>query len=139
MSNLHTDDSFMYNGTPIGDAMQKAWENQMLDDYETPVHKSSVETDPLVNRITHQHGPKVPPKTLAESMGLKDDALAAQIGGTHYAKQKIQPVEFIHANNLGFCEGNCIKYLCRWQDKGGLQDLEKAKHYIEMLIQMENS
>ena len=138
MSNLHTDDSFMYKGMPIGDAMQKAWENCMLDDYETPKPKSSVETDPLVNRITHQRGPKVPPKSLAESMGLRDDALSAQIGGTHYAKQKIQPVEFIHANNLGFCEGNCIKYLCRWQDKGGLQDLEKAKHYTEMLIQMES-
>jgi hypothetical protein len=60
MGKMHTDDTFMYNGFPIGDAMQKAWENQMLDDYETPADMSSVETDPLVNRITHQRGPKSP-------------------------------------------------------------------------------
>ena len=46
----------------------------------------------------------------------------------------IQPVDYIIANNLGFCEGNVIKYVSRWQGKGGRDDLLKAKHYIEMLI-----
>ena len=77
----------------------------------------------------------------AEELGLYDDPhnppLSQQIGGDHYSRQEIQPVEFIHANDLGFCEGNCVKYLCRWRHKGGIQDLEKAKHYIEMLIEME--
>lgn len=60
-----------------------------------------------------------------------------QIGGSHYKNMPIQPIEFIMKNNLGFCEGNIIKYICRYKDKNGLQDLEKAKHYIEMLIERE--
>ena len=57
-----------------------------------------------------------------------------QVGGSHYKKYKIQPVEFIVKNNIGFCEGNVIKYVLRFKEKGGVQDLEKAKHYIELLI-----
>lgn len=57
-----------------------------------------------------------------------------QVGGNHYKKYKIQPVEFIVKNNIGFCEGNIIKYVLRFKEKGGAQDLEKAKHYIELLI-----
>ncbi len=57
-----------------------------------------------------------------------------QVGGSHYKKYKIQPVEFIVKNNIGFCEGNVIKYVLRFKDKGGIADLEKAKHYIELLI-----
>ena len=47
----------------------------------------------------------------------------------------IQPIEFISANKLGFCEGNAIKYICRYKDKGGVQDLEKAIHYLQLLIE----
>lgn len=68
-----------------------------------------------------------------------ETALAIQHGGKHYKGMKIQPVEFIHANNIGYMEGNAIKYLCRWQLKNGLEDLEKAKHYIELLIEMEKN
>ena len=57
-----------------------------------------------------------------------------QVGGNHYKNYKIQPVEFIIKNNIGFVEGNIIKYVLRFKDKGGVQDLEKAKHYIELLI-----
>ena len=63
-------------------------------------------------------------------------ALEEQIGGQHY-KLAIQPVEFIHANNIGFMEGNCIKYLCRHKQKNGKQDLLKARHYIDLLIELE--
>ena len=59
-----------------------------------------------------------------------------QIGGDHY-QTKIQPVEYIHANGLNFFEGNVIKYITRHRRKGGNADLEKAIHYIEMLIQFE--
>lgn len=55
----------------------------------------------------------------------------------HY-RTDIQPIEYIVANNMGFCEGNIIKYISRWEMKGGVDDLEKAKHYIEMLIEQEN-
>ena len=57
-----------------------------------------------------------------------------QVGGNHYLKYKIQPVEFIIKNNLDFCQGSVIKYVLRFKEKGGVQDLLKAKHYIELLI-----
>jgi hypothetical protein len=57
-----------------------------------------------------------------------------QVGGSHYKSMKIQPVEFILANDLGFCEGNVIKYICRYKQKGGVQDLKKVIHYAELLI-----
>lgn len=68
---------------------------------------------------------------------MSTDALQIQHGGDHYKSMTIQPVEFITANGLGFCEGNAIKYLCRFRSKGGKDDLLKARHYIELLIQME--
>ena len=60
-----------------------------------------------------------------------------QHGGDHYKTKAIQPWDFIISNNIGFLEGNAIKYLCRWRDKGGIQDLEKARHYIDKLIEVE--
>ena len=63
--------------------------------------------------------------------------LDMQVGGNHYKGMKIQPVQFIHANNIGYLEGNIIKYVCRWRGKNGMADLEKAKHYIELLIALE--
>ena len=65
----------------------------------------------------------------------KKTASEIQIGGTHYKDFPIQPEEFIYANSIGFHEGTAMKYLCRWRDKGGLQDLEKAKHFIDLLIE----
>ena len=58
-----------------------------------------------------------------------------QIGGSHYKNMKIQPSEFINKNNLPFAEGNAIKYICRHKHKGERQDLEKAKHYIDMILE----
>jgi hypothetical protein len=65
-------------------------------------------------------------------------ALDIQIQGSHYKHWHIQPVEFIHANGIPFIEGNFIKYLVRWREKGGVKDLEKAKHYIDLLIELES-
>jgi len=64
-------------------------------------------------------------------------AFDVQVGGGHYKRFAIQPTEFLQANRIPFCEGNAIKYLCRWRDKGGIVDLEKARHYIDILIEME--
>ena len=66
------------------------------------------------------------------------NALETQVGGDHYQKKAIQPVEYIHANGLGFCEGNIVKYVSRWKDKGGVKDLEKARHYLDILLQLES-
>ena len=64
-------------------------------------------------------------------------ALDVQVGGDHYKKHKIQPIEYIHANNLPFIEGNIVKYITRWREKNGVKDLEKVKHYVDLLIQLE--
>lgn len=64
-------------------------------------------------------------------------ALNVQVAGSHYKNLAIQPVEYIHANGIGYFEGNVIKYVSRWKAKSGIKDLEKAKHYIELLIELE--
>jgi len=65
---------------------------------------------------------------------IEHRSLSKQVSGSHYKNFKIQPIEFIHKNNLDYIQGNIIKYVCRYKDKNGVEDLEKAKHYIEMLI-----
>lgn len=60
-----------------------------------------------------------------------------QVGGNHYKDLKIQPIEYIHANGLNFLEGNVVKYITRHRNKNGKQDLEKAKHCIDLLIEFE--
>lgn len=60
--------------------------------------------------------------------------MAKQVGGTHY-QLPIQPVEYIVKNNLGYLEGNVIKYVTRYKNKNGVEDLHKAMHYLEMLIE----
>lgn len=67
----------------------------------------------------------------------KEKASKTQIGGSHYSNMTIQPTEFIHKNGLSFIQGNVIKYVCRYKSKGGVQDLQKAKHYIDLLIEFE--
>jgi len=63
-----------------------------------------------------------------------DDPKNRQVGGDHYKSMPIQVVHFCHANGIPFIEGNVIKYVCRYTKKGGMEDLQKAKHYIELLM-----
>lgn len=65
------------------------------------------------------------------------DPLKVQVSGDHYKGCAIQPVEYIHANGLPFIEGCVIKYVTRWRAKGGTKDLEKARHFLDMLINLE--
>ena len=58
-----------------------------------------------------------------------------QVGGKHYKKYKIQPAEFIMQNNILWSEGEAIVHIIRHKDKAGKEDLEKAKHYIDMIIE----
>ena len=58
-----------------------------------------------------------------------------QYGGNHYKTMLIQPGIFIRENKLGWYEGNAIKYVCRYKDKGGIGDIEKAIHYLEMILE----
>lgn len=61
-----------------------------------------------------------------------------QVGGDHYRTKQIQPWDFILANGLGFLEGNIVKYVSRWKDRGGIEDLRKARHYLDKLIEVSN-
>jgi len=84
--------------------------------------------DPIhtISRDPHEPGAEVEPA-----------ALKKQEGGDHYKAMKIQPIEYIHANGIGYIEGNVIKYVSRWRSKGGIEDLKKAKHYVELLMELE--
>tara|TARA_R100001594_G_scaffold39210_1_gene70708 strand:+ start:364 stop:606 length:243 start_codon:yes stop_codon:yes gene_type:complete len=67
--------------------------------------------------------------------GVTYDSLEKQIGGKHYKNFRIQPAEFINENKLLFAEGNAIKYICRHSVKGKEQDIRKAMHYLEMILE----
>ena len=71
--------------------------------------------------------------------GITYDSLHRQVDGDHYKSMKIQPAEFINENNLPYAEGNAIKYICRHKNKGKKKDIEKAIHYLEMIIERDYS
>lgn len=68
---------------------------------------------------------------------FKKHVLSSQVDGTHYTDMKIQPIEYILANNIPFAEASVIKYVSRWRAKGGIKDLEKAKHFLDIIIESE--
>ena len=61
-----------------------------------------------------------------------------QVAGNHYKGKTVQPWDYIVANNLGYLEGNIVKYVSRWKDKGGVDDLRKARHYLDKLIEVQD-
>lgn len=67
---------------------------------------------------------------------LEVAALTVQVGGDHYKNLPIQPVEYAEKNRLSYCEGNVVKYITRWRSKNGIEDLRKARHYLDILIEM---
>lgn len=71
-----------------------------------------------------------PPKVIAGALGT-------QVGGDHYRKLLIQPVEYISANELDFLQGNAIKYLSRHKGKGGAEDIKKAMHYCQLILELQ--
>lgn len=89
------------------------------------------EYEPIIAGKAYVDVPKTPQDVLP--------ANAIQHGGTHYKQVAIQPWDYIVANNLGFLEGNAIKYITRHKSKNGIEDLKKAIHYIEKLIEVETA
>ena len=78
-------------------------------------------------------------ETLDENKSTPPVANDRQEGGTHYKQLTIQPWDYIVSNNLGYLEGNVVKYVTRWQSKGnGIEDLKKAKHYLDKLLEVNN-
>jgi hypothetical protein len=64
-------------------------------------------------------------------------ASQTQVGGDHYRRMSIQPVKFIHSNHIPFLEANVIKYVCRHRAKGGRADIEKAIHYLQLILELD--
>ena len=99
--------------------------------------KSCIEIPPDFERGLISESP--PP--LAQADPLIGEAqsveLRGQVGGNHYAKCAIQPIDYIMANKLDYLQGNVIKYVTRYKDKNGVEDLEKAAHYLRIMIERE--
>lgn len=96
-----------------------------------------------VSQVLSQAAPKTPeapmerPANLPEPATTTPSAWTTQVGGDHYTKLKIQPMQFSMDNKLDACQHTIIKYVTRFRDKGGLRDLNAAKHVIDMLIERE--
>jgi len=148
MTKVYTDDNFMYHNCP--DAEIASWQNQLIDDYDLDyapaqricIDDATPEQWDAIDRTTDKTRRKAALDAMvrdAEELDLyKEKARDKMIGGDHYRQGGIQPIEYIHANSLSFCEGNVVKYVTRWRHKDGLKDLEKAKHYIELLMELED-
>lgn len=90
---------------------------------------------------TKQHAADTSAQTFTVSPPSKpfnmSEANKIQVAGSHYKGKTIQPWDFIAANELGYFEGNIVKYVSRWRDKGGVDDLRKAQHYLQKLIELQ--
>jgi len=177
MSQLHTDDKFMYSFSILDELKrqtQSDWENELIDDFDdydtvprdynriciddaTPadwdaladkrLKARGVDSQQTENFDLRDEQEEALEEMVrqAEELDLYDDAivhdltkpLSQQIGGEHYRQGDIQPIEYIHANDMDFFSGNVVKYITRWRYKNGLEDLKKAKHYIELLMEQE--
>lgn len=101
------------------------------------VHRHQVDRN-VVETVLDEHGSQtngwgVDKFELVE----KPAAIATQVGGTHYTDMAIQPATYNLANGLGWAEGDAISYISRWRNKGGLQDLRKARQTLLLLIEYE--
>lgn len=76
------------------------------------------------------------PSDLADENAV-ENALRSQVGGSHYSKRAIQPIQYIHANGLDFFQGSIVKYATRHKDKGGANDLRKIIHFAQLAIELQ--
>jgi len=109
---------------------------------KTPVKKVKNDNVEHLKRALQQKMLKVIPMLETQTISIDaplepvSAANAIQVGGGHYQSKAIQPWDYIVSNRLGYLEGNVVKYVSRWQDKGGRQDLEKARHYLDKLLEV---
>lgn len=100
-----------------------------MDEWE-PQHKQTL--GEVLNNMTGS----IDDATPEEWDKASKSALKTQVGGSHYKDTSIQPIEYIMANNLDFCEGNIVKYTTRHHTKGGAEDIRKVIHYAELLLEL---
>lgn len=91
----------------------------------------------LANKLIEEGEIEVKEEKKEYEKAIKLDSLKEQVGGNHYKKMKIEPLEYILENDFSFLEGNIIKYISRYKSKNGLEDLKKAEHYLKILIERE--
>jgi hypothetical protein len=82
-------------------------------------------------------GPGVSTLDMLADQAKMSAVRSRQVGGSHYTDMAIQPAEYIMANDIPWAEGTAIKYISRWRKKGGIEDLEKAIHILQMLVEHE--
>jgi hypothetical protein len=110
---------------------------------KTPVKKVKNDNVEHLKQALQQKMLKVIPMLETQTISIDaplepvSAANAIQVGGGHYQGKAIQPWDYIVSNRLGYLEGNVVKYVSRWRDKGGVEDLRKAQHYIQKLIEMQ--
>ena len=122
----------MTNGIQLGEHIKK-----LVDNYNKRMDKEpDMNHDKLKQYVDEQQQERVASLQHQAQLGAKVRANEQQVGGAHYATKDIQPWDYIVANNLGYLEGNVVKYVSRWKDKGGVQDLKKAQHYLQKLIEV---
>jgi hypothetical protein len=120
----------------IDDITQEEWDNSLREFYESKKQEKRM-SEMLEQLEGYDPQPKV--DEYRKHVADLNKPSSKQVGGTHYKKFKIQPAEFCYKNEIPYLEATAIKYLCRWKDKGGIQDLEKAKHFIDLLIEFNNA
>jgi hypothetical protein len=107
---------------------------------KTPVKKVKNDNVEHLKKALQQKMLKVIPMLETQTISISSpspvSANAVQVGGGHYQGKAIQPWDYIVSNRLGYLEGNVVKYVSRWQEKGGRQDLEKARHYLDKLLEV---
>ena len=101
------------------------------------LHKEEMEQQAKLRRVADVPGFGIIAVTPEEDEAMNKLANDIQIGGTHYKEQTLQPWDAIAAWDCGFLDGNVIKYVVRYRSKGGVEDLKKARHYLDKLIELE--
>ncbi len=87
----------------------------------------------------HNRGNAARPTTGVAKQSASPRANDTQVAGNHYKQFQIEPWDAISDWNLGYLDGNAVKYLSRWRHKNGIEDLKKARHYIDKLLEVEQA
>jgi hypothetical protein len=133
MLDLHPDMSPHAVAAELGCKVQNVYQTTSAD----KLRRSAKKPKPV--KVVYEK--KTTPSIDAVSTPEEEEAFNAianslQVGGSHYKDKAIQPWDYIASNDLGYLEGNVVKYVSRWREKGGLEDLKKAQHYLTKLIEV---
>jgi hypothetical protein len=133
MLDLHPDMSPHAVAAELGCKVQNVYQTTSAD----KLRRSAKKTKPVKVVYEKKTTPFIDAvSTIEEEEAFNAIANSQQVGGSHYKDKAIQPWDYIASNSLGYLEGNVVKYVSRWREKGGLEDLKKAQHYLTKLIEV---